>query len=125
MTAPPVPPDGAERWAGSQSCEVPFVLLQPLVQCPGLGVEPQAQFDVAVGFQGIETEHVGQVLGAGEAKLLVVLGAYLEAEGSLLGSIGICSTLTTLLTPQFLPWSPLSSPENQSIIKMKRQKPLF
>lgn len=68
--------------AGSQAGKVPFVLLQPLLQRPGLGVEPQGQFNVAVGFQGIETEHVGQVLGTGEAKLLEVLGGGLEAEGS-------------------------------------------
>lgn len=87
MTAPPVvPPDGVERWAGSQPYKVPFVLLQPLVQSPGLGVELQGQFDVAVRFQGIKTEHVGQVPGAGEAKLLVVLGACLQAEERLLGS---------------------------------------
>lgn len=57
------------------------MLLQPLIQCPGLGVEPQGQFDVPVGFQGIETEHVGQVLGAREGKLLVVLRGYLEVQG--------------------------------------------
>lgn len=87
MTVPPVPPDRFERWARSQSSKVPFVLLQPLVQRPGLGVKPQGQFDVAVGFQGIETEHVGQVLGTREATLLILLRSCLEAEGCLLGSV--------------------------------------
>lgn len=79
---PPILQDGVERWAGSQPGEVPFVLLQPLIQRPGLRVEPQGQFNVAVGFQGIETEHVGQVLGARKAELLVVLRGCLEAEGN-------------------------------------------
>lgn len=83
MTEPLIPQDGVEMWAGSQPGEVPFVLLQPLIQRPGLWVEPQGQFDVAVGFQGVETEHVGQVLGAWEAKLLVVLRGCLEAERNL------------------------------------------
>lgn len=83
MTAPPVPPDGVEKWAGSQPGKVPFVLLQPLIQRPGLGVEPQSQFNVTVWFQGKETEHVGQVSGAREAKPLVVLRGCLEAEGNL------------------------------------------
>lgn len=74
-------PQMAERWAGSQPGKVVFVLLQPLIQCPGLGIEPQGQFDVPVRFQGIETEHVGQVLGTREAKLLIVLRGCLEVEG--------------------------------------------
>lgn len=97
MTAPPLSLDGIERWAGSQPGKVFFVLLQPLIQCPGLGVEPQGQFDVPVGFQGIETEHVGQVLGAREAKLLVVLRGCLEVEGA--GGGEVCEDPSTSQHP--------------------------
>lgn len=99
------------------------MLLQPLVQRPGLGVELQGQFDVSVRFQDIETEHVGQVPGAREAILLVVLWGRLETEGSLLG-------LSASLAPQL--WAtqsqpksfPISSSENPSK-KIKVQKPLI
>lgn len=64
----------------SQPCKVPFVLLQPLVQCLGFGVESQGQINVPVRFQGIETEHVGQVLSPLETKLLVFLRSCLETE---------------------------------------------
>lgn len=96
MTVPPLSLDGIERWAGSQPGKVFSVLLQPLIQCPGLGVEPQGQFDVPVGFQGIETEHVGQVLGAREAKLLIVLRVCLKGEG-VAGSVRIHQHLSILL----------------------------
>lgn len=46
----------AVRWRSE--LVVPFVLLQPLVQCLGLGVEAQGQFNVAVRFHGIEAKHV-------------------------------------------------------------------
>lgn len=65
------------------------MLLQPLIQRPGLGVEPQSQFNVAVWFQGKETEHFGQVLGAKEAEPLVVPRGCLEAEGNLCLSVSI------------------------------------
>lgn len=71
--------------AGSEPSKVSFVLLQPLVQCPGLGVEPQGQFNVTVRFQSIETEHVGQVPGTRESILLIVLRGHLETEGIPLG----------------------------------------
>lgn len=64
----------------SQMCKVPFVLLQPLVQCLGFGVESQGQINVPVRFQGIETEHVGQVLSPLETKLLVFFRSCLETE---------------------------------------------
>lgn len=100
MTAPPLSLDGIERWAGSQPGKVFSVLLQPLIQCPGLGVEPQGQFDVPVGFQGIETEHVGQVLGAREAKLLIVLRVCLKVEGGWGGrGGGICEDPSTSQHP--------------------------
>ena len=84
VAAPPLPLDDVKKWAGSQPPgKVPFVLLQPLIQRPGLGVEPQCQFNVPIGFQGIETEHVGQVLSPREAKLLILLRCRLEAEGCL------------------------------------------
>lgn len=65
----------------SQLGEVPFVLLQPLIQRLGLGVELQGQLNVSVRFQTIETEHVGQVMGPRKAKPLIVLRSCLEAEG--------------------------------------------
>lgn len=66
--------------SGSQLCKVPFVLLQPLVQRLGFGVESQGQINVPVRLQGIETEHVGQVLSPLETKLLVLLRNGLETE---------------------------------------------
>lgn len=84
VAAPPLPLDGVKKWAGSQQPgKVRFVLLQPLIQRPGFGVEPHRQFDVPAGFQGIETEHVGQVLSLREVKLLILLRGCLEAEGCL------------------------------------------
>lgn len=75
------------------------MLLQPLVQRPGLWVEPQCQLDVAVWLQGIEAEHVGQVLGAREATLLVVLRGGLGAQGGLLGLVRTSSTPSMLSAP--------------------------
>lgn len=66
-----------------QLCKVPFVLLQPLVQSLGLGVELQGQINVPVRFQGIEAEHVGQVSGPHEAKLLIFFRSCLEAQNPL------------------------------------------
>ena len=104
--------------AGSEPSKVPFVLLQPLVQCLGLGVESQGQFDVTVRFQGIETEHVGKVSGAREVIPLVVLWGRLEAEGSLLGLSA--SLAPRLLATQYQPRSlPVSSCENPSTKKIK------
>lgn len=70
------------------------MLLQPLIQRPGLGVEPQSQFNVAVWFQGKETEHFGQVLGTREAEPLVVPQGMSGSRGE---SVSVCQHLSTWL----------------------------
>lgn len=65
-----LPPRQGSEVAGSST--VASVLLQPQVQHPGLGIEPQGQFDVTCSFQGRERGDVGQALDSREAVFLVL-----------------------------------------------------
>ena len=60
--------------------ESSLVLCQPLLEGAGLGVEFHGQLHTAVWLQGIETEHVGQLLCSREAKFLVLLWGDLQRE---------------------------------------------
>lgn len=60
--------------------ESSLVVCQPLLEGAGLGVELHGQLHIAVWLQGIETEHVGQLLRPREAKFLVLLWGDLQRE---------------------------------------------
>lgn len=74
-----LPPRQGSEVAGSGT--VASVLLQPQVQCPGLGMEPQGQFDVTFSFQGRERGDVGQALDSREAVFLVLQAGLGIAHG--------------------------------------------